>query len=168
MKTKPFKILGLLFFSLLISSAAIKAQPSKYKIVNLNEEKYQDIKFNDIIKKYKGKVIYIDFWASYCKPCIEEFPFIKNLQKKYSHQKLNIIFVSFDRNAYQWEQTIKDLQVYGNHYLVNSKLVSEIKEQLKLSSIPRYVLINKRGKIVNTDAKEPSNPKLIKEIDAML
>lgn len=158
----------LIVFTLVVCCTSINAQPRAYNIINLNEEKHQNIDLKELIKKYKGKVIFIDFWATYCQPCIKEFPYVKELQKQLRKEKFEIVFISTDRNAYQWETTIKKFQIYGDHYLANPKIKEDVKKKLNLVSIPRYVLINKKGRIVDKDAEEPSDTKLIEEIKTIL
>ncbi len=56
----------------------------------------------------------------------------------------------------------------GDHYLMNPGIWKEVKQKLELSSIPRYVLISRKGKIIEKDAEEPSNPDLIKKLNSKL
>nr|NQU92554.1 TlpA family protein disulfide reductase [Bacteroidota bacterium] len=73
---------------------------------DLSDPQYLNTTFEDIVKKYKGNVIYIDFWASWCKPCLEQIPFVKELQRTYKEEKIVFMFISLDCNTYTWNQLI--------------------------------------------------------------
>ena len=145
-----------------------QAQDQSYNIINLNDGKYQEITFDDIIEKYSGKLLYIDFWASWCKPCLKEIPYIIKIQEEFADKELSIIFISPDRNADAWKAKIEELEIKGDHYLMNPGIWKEVKQKLDLSSIPKYVLISHRGKIIEKDAEKPSDPDLIKKLNSKL
>jgi thiol-disulfide isomerase/thioredoxin len=165
---KTFVLPSYLFLLVCFLPLFVQAQSKKTKIVDLNDAKYQGISFNELIKKYKGKVIYIDFWASWCTPCLKEMPQAKTLQNHFSDKDFEIAFISPERNADAWQNKIEELEIPGDHYLSNPELWKEIKKKLDLKSIPRYVLINEKGRIVNKNTKSPGHPETIKEIESML
>ncbi|WP_316789362.1 TlpA disulfide reductase family protein [Pedobacter frigoris] len=105
----------------------------------------------------KGKVVYIDLWASWCGPCREENPHMQKLYENYQHNpKLAIISIA-----------VNDLKTRKNRYAIlkeNKPLWLQLEDQNDVvlkdytaNSIPRFILINKEGKIVDADAPRPSN-----------
>ncbi|MEJ2596633.1 MAG: TlpA family protein disulfide reductase [bacterium] len=166
MKTKiPFLAL-LLFFT---STLMLNAQTSdKAKLVDMNEEKHSSKTLDDILKKYKGKVIYLDFWASWCGPCKREMPYSSQLKKKYNGKDVAFVYISTDKNASKWEMMIEQMGLVGDHYRASNKIRMELFERFNLQYIPRYMLINREGKVADDNAKRPSDPMISGDIDKLL
>ncbi|MCZ8088994.1 TlpA disulfide reductase family protein [Flavobacterium sp.] len=127
------------------------------------------ITLSDILSRNKGKMILLDFWASWCKPCIEEFPYQKKIIEKYP--EISFVFVSIDKSQLAWKKAIKrNLKIIGSgkHYLLKKSSTDIILKKIKLSEIPRYVLIDKNGNIVNNDLPRPSDKTIEKKIELYL
>jgi thiol-disulfide isomerase/thioredoxin len=116
---------------------------------------------DEILKQHKGKVIYLDFWASWCAPCRQEIPDSKKLIASYQAKGLQVITISMDENKVAWQKALKaeDLSLSAN-YLLSKDFGSELAKKYKIKSIPRYMIIDKNGKFINTNAPRPSDPKL--------
>lgn len=115
-------------------------------------------------KKYSnddllGKVIYIDIWATWCGPCLAELPFLESLQEKFKNDK-NIVFVSIsiDQNKDAWSKMIVDKNMKGLQLYSAGAWNSEIIANYKVSGIPRFLIIDKEGNLVEGNATRPSNP----------
>lgn len=168
-------VLAILFF-LAGSIAYAQSSPSKVtsnkhfkpKIVDLNDAKYQGKSLDDILKKYKGKVVYLDFWASWCGPCKKEMPHSQKVKKEVQGKDVAFVYISTDKNATKWKAMIDQLQISGDHYRANPEVRNQIVQRFNLQYIPRYVLINKNGKVADENAKRPSDPILIKDIEKLL
>lgn len=121
----------------------------------------------------KGKVVYIDFWASWCGPCRQQFPFSKALHAKFSKKELKeivFLYISIDGNEDTWRNAVKQNGLEGKNGIVPGDWNSEICRYFKINSIPRYMIMNKKGEVVDFNAKRPADPviyddliKLIKE-----
>ncbi len=156
---------------LLLTTAELFSQTSatlQTEIKDLNEAKYNKESFNSILEQYKGKVVYLDFWASWCGPCKKEMPYSQNLQETFEGQDVVFLYLSVDRNAQSWLSMIEKLQITGEHYRANSNVHQELNAQFNVRSIPRYVLIDKKGKVVSANATRPSNPTVVEEIKKLL
>ncbi len=145
-----------------------KELPEGAKLKNLESPQNSEFSFNRIIEQYKGKVIYVDFWASWCGPCKHEMPFSLKLQEKFKDKDVVFLFFSTDKDSVAWKQMIKILQITGDHYRLNKAVRKEIDSLFNVRFIPRYVIIDKNGKVIDDKAKRPGNEEVVKKINALL
>lgn len=120
------------------------------------------------LSKYKGKVIYLDFWASWCGPCKVQFPHSKVLWESIPDKhKKNIVFlyISIDDTQEKWKDAVKsnNLEKY-EHGFTEGAWGSPVLAKLGIRSIPRYMIIDKSGKIVDNNAKRPNNPETLSDL----
>ena len=107
----------------------------------------------EIIKlsDYKGKVVLIDFWASWCGPCRKENPHVVKLYEKYKDDGFDVFSVSLDKDKKRWVSAIeKDNLTWEAHVSDLKGWSNTAAKQYQVSSIPFTVLIDKEGKIINT------------------
>jgi thiol-disulfide isomerase/thioredoxin len=118
---------------------------------------------------FKGQYLLIDFWASWCGPCIENFPFLEKLMKEYKSDPIQLISVSLDTRDEDWKKAITKYNLTGTQLSDLKGFNGILPVYCKVvTSIPRYVLINREGKIINYDAPHPMNPELKILIDNLL
>lgn len=97
----------------------------------------------------KGKIVLVDFWASWCAPCRQENPNVVKLYNKYHSKGFDIFSVSLDQDPAAWKAAIqKDGLLWPNHVSDLMGWESPIVKQFGIQGIPYTVLINKEGKIV--------------------
>jgi len=119
------------------------------------------IDLQKIIEKNKGKLIYIDFWASWCSPCRAEMPYSLSLKKEYLNSKIEFLYISTDTRNSDWLQALKEEKISNSSsYLLLNSDNAPIINKNKIFTIPRYMLIDKNGAIIDPDAPRPSDPKL--------
>lgn len=120
---------------------------------------------------YKGKVVYVDVWATWCGPCRAEFPNSKVLKNEYKDEEdLVFMYVSIDSDKSAWKKYLtNDPEFTGEHLFVDGAWNSEICKTYNIMAIPRYLLIDKDGKIADSNAPRPSSGEVIRNaIDALL
>lgn len=133
-----------------------------------NEFTMKDINGKEVsLSDYKGKVVYVDFWASWCGPCRKEMPFSHELPSKLSKKQLkNVVFlyISIDDTEERWKGGIEQNKIEGINLLSPGGWNSPACAKFGIQSIPRYMLINKKGEVANANAKRPSDPSIIDDI----
>lgn len=112
---------------------------------------------------FKGKYLYVDVWATWCGPCIAEIPSLKEIEKKYHGKNIEIVSISVDKpDAYdKWRGMISEKELSGTQLLADNDWNSEFVKGYLINGIPRFILIDPNGNIVDSNAPRPSDPKLI-------
>ncbi len=115
--------------------------------------------------KYRNKYLLIDFWASWCWPCLAEIPDVKKVYAQFSNKNLVVLGVSLDSNKDQWLRAVKK-------YAIPWTQVSELKgwdgflpKNLDIRSIPQYYLVDPQGKFVLMGASIQEVQKYMQELD---
>lgn len=111
---------------------------------------------------FRGKYVYIDLWATWCKPCKEELPHLKELEKKFEGRNITFLGLSIDGNRAAWETRVKSGELAGVQLFLGRR--SDFQQAYRIEGIPRFILLNPEGKIVNNDMLRPSSP----DIERML
>ncbi|MDQ0969961.1 thiol-disulfide isomerase/thioredoxin [Flavobacterium sp. W4I14] len=124
---------------------------------NLTKENISKAKsLNEILKKYNGKIVYLDFWASWCAPCRSEMPNAAKLKDKLKNKDVVFVYLGYKDTKSKWLEAKDQLNIEGEHYLLNDQQVYEANAMFEIFGIPRYVIIGKDGTILNRDANRPS------------
>ena len=127
-----------------------------------------DSLFYKIIEPYKGKVIYIDFWATWCSPCRAEMPSSNKLKESFSDKDVIFIYLANRSREAIWKAVIAELGIKGEHFLLSDNDYNVLAEKFQITGIPHYILVNKNGKIADGNAKWPDNEELKNEINQIL
>ncbi|MFA7445775.1 MAG: TlpA disulfide reductase family protein [Flavobacteriaceae bacterium] len=118
------------------------------------------ITLEQILETYQGKPILIDVWASWCPDCIAGIPKLEKLQQEFP--EVTYLFLSYDRDDESWKNGIEKYNVTGEHYLIQSEWKGgDFRKHIDLDWIPRYMVIDKDGKIALYRAIEADDQNLI-------
>lgn len=134
----------------------------------LEDTSGQKISWEDILVKNKDKVLYIDFWASWCIPCLEQIPFSKKMESNLSGKKIIFIYISVDKDKNKWLNSIRIntlSNISSQHYLLSDK--SSLATYLGIPPIPHYFTIDREGRPVFWDSTRPDNPATLKELERL-
>jgi thiol-disulfide isomerase/thioredoxin len=124
---------------------------------------------DSIIIQNKGKVIYIDFWATWCGPCKAEMPYSKKLIERYKDKPVTFAFICLDSPKDAWKKNVADMGITGVQYYFDNDQSKSICKGLNINAIPHYMIINKDGDITESDViGRPSQPMTINKIDKLL
>jgi thiol-disulfide isomerase/thioredoxin len=141
------------------------AEKEKYFSGKEDEEK-----FNRFLESNRGmRPIYIDFWASWCGPCLREMPSSMELVDKYKG-RIAFVYLSLDDDIEAWRKALKKYNLekpfLANHFRIGSN--ADAAKLFEVNEIPRYILIDKQGNYVNLKARRPSDPLIYEELDRLL
>lgn len=122
----------------------------------MNNTQYKDFELQDTlgmkkrIAEYVGKsrLLFIDFWASWCSPCRAEIPHIKDIYQKYKDKGLNVLTISFDTNLTSWRNALKKLDMPWSQLIEIKGMGSALSQAYQISGIPYGILIDAKGTIV--------------------
>jgi thiol-disulfide isomerase/thioredoxin len=117
------------------------------------------------LSSLRGKVVLIDFWASWCGPCRKENPNVVRMYEKYKNKGFTIYSVSLDKDSEAWKRAIKsDGLVWPNHVSDLLQWDTPLIQTYGFNSIPYTVLVNKEGKIIGTNLRGESLEQKLKEV----
>lgn len=126
-------------------------------------ENYENFKGGKTsLSDLKGKYVYIDVWATWCAPCKAEIPYLKALEKEYQNKNIQFVSISVDKpEAHEaWKQMVEKEELGGIQLFADANFESKFILDYGINAIPRFILIDPDGNIVDSDAERPSSPKL--------
>ena len=134
------------------------------KLLAAKGKKCPDFTFNDMdgkqhhISEFFGKVLYLDYWATWCHPCVWEIPFFEKLYQEYKNDK-RIQFISFslDDNVEKWKAKVKKDNPEWAQFILTKSDQQFLKEKMGIVGIPRFIVLNADGTIAEGDALRPSD-----------
>jgi thiol-disulfide isomerase/thioredoxin len=134
-------------------------------LINDNE-----LTFEEVLKSHKGKIVLVDFWASWCSPCRKEMPFLNELKSKFNEKEFKVIEISIDKDYSAWVRASKQENLLNeeNNYIISNWEKSSLYMNYSIKTIPRYLLFGKDGKIIDEDAPRPSESELFELIKASI
>jgi peroxiredoxin len=117
------------------------------------------------LSRFKGDLILIDFWGSWCGPCIQNVPYLKKLIAEMKNRPFKVISVSLDDSIGIWKKSTKKYGFPGIDLFDGNKLLSTY---FKVLWVPRYIIINPDGTVANMDAPQANDPQLAVLINNLL
>lgn len=107
------------------------------------------------LRDFRGKYIYIDMWATWCGPCQKELPFLKKLEEKFKGRNIVFVGLSIDQDKAKWAARVKSGALSGTQLHIGKG--SKFQSDYRISGIPRFILLDPNGRIVNPDMTRPSS-----------
>ena len=160
----------LVFHFVVTSFSCSQAQKNSFSKEALSEKLLStdgsQVAFEDILNQYKGKTLVIEVWASWCGDCVKAMPKIKELQAK--NPDVAYLFISMDKTVENWKIGIEKHELKGDHFMANDQMKGVFAKAIDLDWIPRYIILDKTGKIVLYRAIETDFDKInsvVKELN---
>ena len=116
---------------------------------------------NISLESLKGKLVYVDVWATWCGPCKAQIPFLKQLEEKYREEDIAFVSLSIDqlKNISKWKDMIVDKELEGIQIIADKAWRSKFVTDYVIEGIPRFILIDKNGNLMDPMAPRPASNK---------
>ncbi len=134
-----------------------KAFPALAKIVDANGKAVD-------FSQFHGSYVYIDLWASWCVPCVKEIPYLQELEKALENSPVQFVSISLDRDEAAWKKKMQDLNVHGNQFISKDEVLAET---FDVRGIPRFLLFDKDGNVIDSNATRPSDPQTLETLKSL-
>jgi thiol-disulfide isomerase/thioredoxin len=127
-----------------------------------------DLKFADLsgkeisVKDYAGKVVLVDFWATWCGPCRATLPEVKETYAKYHSKGFEIVGISLDKDKDALQTFIKDENMSWPQYFDGLGWENKISQKYEISSIPTVWIVDKKGNLRDLNGRQSLAAKLEK------
>lgn len=120
------------------------------------------------LSDYKGKVVLVDIWATWCSPCRSELPYLRKLEEEMADTDLVVIGVSVDvkKNYDKWKKMVEDGEVKGIQLFADGG--KQLRKDYGVNGIPRFIVFDREGKVAEAAAPRPSNPDLKELLNELL
>ena len=113
---------------------------------------------NVSLESLKGKLVYVDVWATWCGPCKAQIPFLKQLEEQYREEDIAFVSLSIDqlKNISKWKDMIVDKELEGIQIIADKAWRSKFVTDYVIEGIPRFILIDKNGNLMDPMAPRPA------------
>lgn len=119
-----------------------------------------------VLKKHSGRILVIDFWASWCRDCILALPTTKTLKE--NNPELDFVYFSLDRSHEQWKRGLEKHNLATNeNYWFDEGWKNNFNNYIDLNWVPRFIVVDQTGKIAKYYAISPADPDVQKTIDEL-
>jgi thiol-disulfide isomerase/thioredoxin len=133
-------------------------------VINEIPKTEADKLFEGIMEKYKGKVVYVDFWATWCSPCRSGIERIKPLKEELANKDVVFVYITNETSPKNtWANMITDIK--GEHYRVSSDEWNYLSGKFNISGIPHYTLVGKDGSVINPNLPHMDNNRIKSELE---
>lgn len=122
------------------------------------------------LEDLRGKYVYIDVWATWCGPCRQEIPHLQKVEEQFHGKNIAFVSISVDmpKDYEKWKKMVTDKNLGGIQLYADKNWESDFTKAYGIDSIPRFILIDPNGKVVDADAARPSDPALTQQLSGLV
>jgi thiol-disulfide isomerase/thioredoxin len=112
------------------------------------------------LSDFKGQLVYIDFWATWCGPCLRQIPSLIKLKETYHGKPITFLAISLDDDKDAWVKMVNEDGLKGIQLHADKAWSSDVAQNYQISGIPTFVLIDGEGKLIEYNSPRPSDPEI--------
>ncbi len=120
------------------------------------------------LSDFKGKLVYVDVWATWCGPCKYEIPYLDTLETDYHGKDIVFISYSIDEDYAAWMKFVPENKLQGVQIIGEKAWQSDLCIKYKIMGVPTFMLFDREGKIVSVKMTRPSDKKTREKFDSLL
>jgi thiol-disulfide isomerase/thioredoxin len=150
--TEPYKNLVNHIFAKRMMLAPGKPAPS-FTLTGIDGNEYS-------LSDFAGKLVYIDFWASWCGPCRAEIPYLLTLKEAYKDKPIAFVAISLDDDIDAWKKMVAEKELKGYQLHAAKAWSSDVAKNYQIKGVPTFVLIDGVGNIIEYNVARPSDPEI--------
>lgn len=127
---------------------------------NLKDCRTGEELFHEILKLYRGKIVYLDVWGVWCTPCKQQMQYVPFVKQAMKGKDVVFLYLANNSSEVSWKNTIKEYKLIGEqvvHYNLPAKQQSLLEEYLQVKHFPTYMLIDRKGNIVDRNPPRPKS-----------
>ena len=117
------------------------------------------------VADFRGKYVYIDMWATWCGPCKKELPYLKELEEKFRDAQIVFVGLSTDGMKENWEKMVRSGVMCGTQLYIGPR--NSFQRAYNVDGIPRFILLDKEGKIISNDMSRPSAEETVRVLESL-
>lgn len=133
-------------------------------LFSFENEKGEQVTLGD----FKGRYVFIDLWSTGCNPCVGEIPYIRDMEHRFAGKPIAWVSISLDLNKKVWLDFLKQKGMTGTQLICSKGFKHPFVQQIGLSGIPRFLLLDREGKVIDVQTLRPSNPVLGELLELLL
>ncbi len=140
----------------------------QYSDIQLNDQTAHEASLSQVLDTHKGKLLIVDFWATWCGPCIKEMPALQHIADTYK-DAVSVLALSVDNDFTKWKDFLSKHPADNfAQYVINPGSQQQLLETFSLGTYPRYMIFSDKGELINVNAPNPSSGKLEALLNDML
>jgi thiol-disulfide isomerase/thioredoxin len=110
----------------------------------------------NLLSEFKNKIVYLHFWATWCKPCIKEIPAINQLYERIGDNPVVIVNICIDYQTEKWKQILKKENLKGINLICQGKWADILSKGYSIAALPHYSLVDKNGFLIEYSCERPT------------